>query len=104
MLKTAQYIVTPHSKVRNHKIPREAVRSLLPGKAKSLDGQPCLIEIMLILRGRNVPRVLNPIIVKPNSGDEIFVGKRDCPEYPDKFGPGDFLFIRLTPLRTGPTD
>jgi len=102
MLRSARYTAVPHAKSRNHKMPIEVIESLAEGQGSrgdqcALDKRPCLFEIVVVSGGQ-VRDAIPPVVLKPQSGGEVFVGKRAVARYPEDFSPGDYLVVQVTPL------
>jgi hypothetical protein len=98
VLKTARYAATPHTKVRNHRIPIEVIEHLAGDRSDgALDGSLCLFEVIVISHGAN-PQPLAPIMARPASGGEVFFGKKIAPDYPESFAAGEYLLVQITKL------
>jgi len=69
----------------------------LTGGSGALNGRRCIFEIMVVSHS-DQPQSLPPVIAKPTSGDEVFIGKRLCKEYPDSFSADQYLLVDITPL------
>ena len=99
MLNNATYLSRPHSKPRTHAIPIEVIEKVTGKKDNcALDGTDCFFEIFIKTKGGKMIS-MPPVILRPSSGGEVYVGKKTIPEYPEKFAVDDFLIIRLTVLR-----
>jgi len=73
------------------------VAILTNGSGTALDKRRCILEIMVISHSDR-PQVLPPVIITPTSGDEVFVGKHVCNEYPDTFSVDQYLVVDITPI------
>ena len=99
MLKSARYKAIPHAKAGNHKIPKEVILHLT-GKNDdlALDQKECLVEILVKQNHSSILLKLEPVIVSPTSGGEIFIGSSLLPAYPATFATGELLIVTITPI------